>query len=113
MTVKEKVKPGVQATLQSEIRILGNKIHLFETVLMNRDHPVLAPFVDQLKIKLADIDLDLNDYENKSELQLKLLLGEKLLVKSLIAFDDMEDALPRMKSSLEFRQKELERGKQA
>lgn len=112
MTVKEKVNPKRQEVLQSEIRTLGSKIHLFETVLMNRDHPVLVPFVDQLKIKLIDVEQDLDDYENKSELQLKLLLGEKLLVKSLIAFDDMEDALPRMKSSLEFRQKELERGKQ-
>jgi len=97
--------------LENDIRRLKGKIHEFETILMNRDHPVLVPFLERLNVRKRRIDADLDDFDTKTEIQIRLLLNERLLVRNLTAFDEIEQSIPEMRQKLESYQKELDRVK--
>ena len=96
--------------LESDSRRIKAKIHEFETILMNRDHPVLEPWIKQLNLRLTRIERDLDDFDGKTEIEIRMLLNERLIVRNLLAFDDIEKALPIMRENLDKYQKELIRG---
>jgi len=112
MTARSKPSVSRIEAIESEVRKIKTNIHTFESVLANKDHPILEPFINELNKKEINLNADLDDYLNKSEVELKVLLAERLLVRSLKAFDDMEMELPRMRQRLQAFQKELSRGKQ-
>jgi len=109
MTAKRTGNQRRTESIERDIRRLSAKIHEFESILLNKDHPVLTPFIEKLKLREENVNKDLDDFEEKSEMQIKLLLKERQLVRSLTAFDDIEGSLPYLREKLTMLKKELER----
>ena len=100
-----------KAIHESEALRLKGKIHELESILSNQDHPVFVPFLRMMNNRIIQIDEDLEEYEKRSEMDIKVLLAERLIVKRLIDFNAIEKSIEISKRNLEFHQKELIRGK--
>lgn len=110
MTARRGPTDGQVEKLEGTIRATKEKILKLETLLSNRDHPVVEPYLTQLGNRKEVIDLELDDHEKLTEVQVRSLLSERRAISRLISFDLVERALDIYRTNLDKYKKDLERG---
>lgn len=110
MTARRGPTDAQKERTEEKIRTMKEKILKLETLLSNRDHPVVEPYLTQLGNRKEIIDLELDDHEKLNEVQVRSLLSERRAISRLISFDLVERALDIYKANLEKYKVELERG---
>lgn len=109
--MRERLNPEVDAQLDQRVVFYPRAMGIIQDKLKHRDNPLLEPWIEDIQKRISSVDRALMDFKGKTELELKLLLQEKLMLTGMIDFKGMEEDLATMKAALEKTQNQIEERK--